>query len=255
MKLRIFSLMASLILLLTACTSIRTASEENKKAHEPKTKEDIVIAAVGDSLTEGVGDPDGKGYVGKVADSIRSDKQVKTVDVKNYAVKGNRSDDLLEKLKDKKVQKGIKDADYVFFTIGGNDLMKVLRQNFLQLTVEPFQEAEKPYEKRFEKIISEIRELNDHAELIYVSMYNPFTFTLSELNEINGVVSDWNHIAEKELEKDKHAKIIHIDDLFNEKSDSSRISEEDDFHPNSTGYSLIAKRVYQAIKKEGLPKE
>ncbi|MCY9365775.1 GDSL-type esterase/lipase family protein, partial [Bacillus spizizenii] len=148
MKLRIFSLMASLILLLTACTSIRTASEGKQKAHEPKTKEDIVIAAVGDSLTEGVGDPDGKGYVGKVADSIRSDKQVKTVDVKNYAVKGNRSDDLLEKLKDKKVQKGIKDADYVFFTIGGNDLMKVLRQNFLQLTVEPFQEAEKPYEKR-----------------------------------------------------------------------------------------------------------
>ncbi|MDP4111881.1 MAG: hypothetical protein Q8924_07160, partial [Bacillota bacterium] len=24
---------------------------------------------------------------------------------------------------------------------------------------------------------------------------------------------------------------------------------------NGTGYSLIAKRVYQAIKKEGLPKE
>lgn len=60
MKLRIFSLMASLILLLTACTSIRTASEGKQKAHEPKTKEDIVIAAVGDSLTEGVGDPDGK---------------------------------------------------------------------------------------------------------------------------------------------------------------------------------------------------
>ncbi|MEC0731749.1 hypothetical protein P8844_04050, partial [Bacillus spizizenii] len=47
MKLRIFSLMASLILLLTACTSIRTASEGKQKAHEPKTKEDIVIAAVG----------------------------------------------------------------------------------------------------------------------------------------------------------------------------------------------------------------
>lgn len=48
-------------------------------------------------------------------------------------------------------------------------------------------------------------------------MYNPFTFTLSELNEINGVVTDWNHIAEKELKKDKHAKIVHIEDLFNQK--------------------------------------
>ncbi|MCY8598719.1 SGNH/GDSL hydrolase family protein, partial [Bacillus vallismortis] len=94
-----------------------------------------------------------------------------------------------------------------------------------------------------------------HAELIYVSMYNPFTFTLSELNEINGVVTDWNQIAEKELKKDKFAKIIYIEDLFNQKSESSRISEDDDFHPNGTGYSLIAKRVYQAIEKEGLPKE
>lgn len=59
----------------------------------------------------------------------------------------------------------------------------------------------------------------------------------------------------KRAEKDKHAKIINIEDLFNQKSDSKRISEEDDFHPNGTGYSLIAKRVYQAIEKEGLPKE
>ncbi|MCI4139393.1 hypothetical protein MMJ09_20665, partial [Bacillus vallismortis] len=91
------------------------------------------------------------------------------------------------------------------------DLMKVLHQNFLQLTMEPFKEAEKTYEKRFKKIISEIRELNDHAELIYVRMYNPFTFTLSELNEINGVVTDWNEISEKELKKDKFAKIIYIE--------------------------------------------
>ncbi len=32
-------------------------------------------------------------------------------------------------------------------------------------------------------------------------MYNPFTFTLPELKEINGVVTDWNKIAAKELEK------------------------------------------------------
>lgn len=80
---------------------------------------------------------------------------------------------------------------------------------------------EKLYEKCFEKIIFEIWELNDYVELIYVSMYNLFMFMLFELNEINGVVSDWNYIVEKELEKDKYVKIIYIDDLFNEKSDSS----------------------------------
>lgn len=75
--------------------------------------------------------------------------------------------------------------------------MKILRQNFLQLTLEPFQNEEKPFEKRFKQIISKIREQNDEAEIIYVGMYNPFAFTLSELNEIDGVVTDWNKIAKK----------------------------------------------------------
>ncbi|ARW07172.1 SGNH/GDSL hydrolase family protein [Bacillus atrophaeus] len=256
MKLRILVLIASMILLLTACTSVRqTATEREQKAEEQKTKEHIVVAAIGDSLTKGVGDPEGKGYVGKVAEALKSDGQVKTVDVKNYAVQGHRTDDLLKKLDDKSVQNGLKDADYIFFTIGGNDLMKILRQNFLQLTLEPFQNEEKPFEKRFKQIISKIREQNEEAELIYVGMYNPFAFTLSELNEIDGVVTDWNKIAKKELKADKNAAMTNVEDLFAKKSDSKRISEEDDFHPNGTGYSLIAKRVYNTIVKEGLPAE
>lgn len=251
MKLRMFSLIAGLALLLSACSVQRTGSE----AEEPKTKDHIVIAAVGDSLTKGVGDPDGLGYVGKVADSLKTKGHVKTVEIKNYAVQGDRTVDLLKKLDDKNVQKSLKSADYIFFTIGGNDLMKVLRQNFMQLTIQPFQEEEKPFENRFKAIISKIRKYNQHAELMYVSMYNPFTFTLPELKEINGVVTDWNQIAEKELKKDPHAATANVEDLFSKKSDSSRISEDDDFHPNAKGYSLIAKRLYGIMEKEGLPSE
>lgn len=56
-----FSLIAGLALLLSACSVQRTGSD----TEEPKTKDHIVIGAVGDSLTEGVGDPDGSGYVGR----------------------------------------------------------------------------------------------------------------------------------------------------------------------------------------------
>ena len=49
-------------------------------------------------------------------------------------------------------------------------------------------------------------------------MYNPFTFTLPELKEINGVVTDWNKIAAKELEKDPHAAAVNVEDLFSQKA-------------------------------------
>ncbi|WP_280146156.1 SGNH/GDSL hydrolase family protein [Bacillus amyloliquefaciens] len=251
MKLRMFSLIAGLALLLSACSVQRTGSH----AEEPKTKDHIVIAAVGDSLTEGVGDPEGLGYVGKVADSLKKQGHVKTVDIKNYAVQGDKTSDLLKKLDDKKVQKSLNGADYIFFTIGGNDLMKVLRQNVMQLTVQPFQKEEKPFEKRFKAIISKIRKYNQNAELVYVSMYNPFTFTLPELKEINGVVTDWNQIAAKEMKKDPHAAAVNVEDLFSQKSGSRRISKDDDFHPNAKGYALIADRLYGIIEKQGLPAE
>ncbi|BBP90158.1 hypothetical protein BsIDN1_37760 [Bacillus safensis] len=65
---------------------------------------------------------------------------VQSVTLKNYAIKGSRTVDLLKRLKKKKkVQDGLKDADYIFFTIGGNDLMHVVRQNVLNLTFAPFQ--------------------------------------------------------------------------------------------------------------------
>ncbi|MFN2745688.1 MULTISPECIES: SGNH/GDSL hydrolase family protein [Bacillus] len=247
MKIRFLSVMMALVCLLSACAEGHAGAEKTVAA----PKRDIVIAAVGDSLTEGVGDREEKGYVGEVADKLEKRSDVKSVTVKNYAVKGSRTDQLLKKLQDKEVQEGLKDADYILFTIGGNDLMKVVRQNFAHLTLKPFRTEQKAFEKRFVSILKEIRKQNKSAELIYVSMYNPFKFTLSELKEVDQVVGEWNLGAEKKLKKVENAKMADIADIFEEYSDKKKISE-DEFHPNQYGYSLIAKRVYEQIEEEDL---
>ncbi len=213
LKLRMFSLIAGLALLLSACSVQRTGSD----AEEPKTKDHIVIAAVGDSLTEGVGDPDGSGYVGRAPESLKKKGHVKTVDIKNYAVQGTKRRICWKSLIIKSSEI-IKERRLYLFTIGGNDLMKVLRQNVMRLTVQPFQKEEKPFEKRFKAIVSKIRKYNENAELVYVSMYNPFTFTSPELKEINGVVTDWNKIAAKELEKIPTPVAVNVEDLFSQKA-------------------------------------
>ncbi|MCY9219102.1 hypothetical protein MOF26_22230, partial [Bacillus haynesii] len=66
---------------------------------------------------------------------------------------------------------------------------------------------QKQFEKRFSNILAEIREQNASAELIYVSMYNPFKFTLSELREVDQVVDEWNEGAEKSLKKVSNTKM------------------------------------------------
>ena len=88
---------------------------------------------------------------------------------------------------------------------------------------------------------------------MYVSMYNPFKFSLSELRDIDEVVQDWNAAA-KRNSKDGNADMVNVADLFEEGSDEKLLAE-DDFHPNQKGYSLMANRLFSEVKKEGLPKE
>ncbi|MFP3325250.1 hypothetical protein R0K05_19515, partial [Planococcus sp. SIMBA_160] len=91
-------------------------------------------------------------------------------------------------------------------------------------------------------------------KIMYVSMYNPFKFSLTELRDIDEVVKDWNAVAKKELKKDGNADMINVADLFEEDSDEKLLAD-DDFHPNQKGYSLMANRLFSEVKKEGLPKE
>ncbi|ALC81339.1 MULTISPECIES: SGNH/GDSL hydrolase family protein [Bacillus] len=251
MKGRLMCIPMILVLLLSACNIEQTIEE---KVQNPKTieKKNIKIAAIGDSLTQGVGDESGKGYVGMVVDQLKKEENVGSVSVDNFAVKGHRTVDTIKKLKEVQVQNGIKEADIILMTIGGNDLMRVVRQHFLDLTYEPFQIEQNNYRSHLTEILSTVRKLNSDADIVYVGLYNPFKFTLSEIKEFDEIIEDWNAAAAEEVSKDPNVKHVRIEDLFAEYSDEKKLSE-DEFHPNEKGYTLIADRVYNDAVKKILP--
>ena len=99
----------------------------------------IHVIGLGDSLTQGVGDELKKeGYFGRVTDKMDEWKGVKDVDAANLAKRGRRSDQLIDKLEEPEVQSAVKRADLIFLTIGGNDIMKVVKSNLFNLKTEPF---------------------------------------------------------------------------------------------------------------------
>ncbi|MDA7025702.1 SGNH/GDSL hydrolase family protein [Bacillus sp. CLL-7-23] len=239
MRIRFMSFIVALICLLSACTEGVVSTEQTTTV----PKRDVVIAAVGDSLTVGVGDERRKGYVGLIADQLERQSDIRSVTIKNYAVEGYRTEHLLNKLQDQETQEGLKKADYILFTIGGNDLMKVVRENIADLTIKPFRHEQKLFAERFANILFEIRKQNSDAEVIYISLYNPFKFTLSELKEVDQVVEEWNQAAEIKLNKVVNMRMVDIADIFEERTNEKRISK-DEFHPNQIGYKLIAERVF-----------
>lgn len=208
--------------------------------------QELSIVSVGDSLTQGVGDSTGKGgYVPYLQDLLEETKGVNKADFVNYGVRGNRSDQLLKRIKTEEVSKSIQKADGVIITIGGNDIMKVVRNNITNLQVESFNEQLNEYENNLYEILSSVRNNNSNAVIILVGVYNPFIKMFTDIKEMNQIVTDWNNRSEKVLAEYDHTYFVSIESIF--ENPTSDLLYEDYFHPNDQGYKLIAEAIYNKM--------
>jgi lysophospholipase L1-like esterase len=210
-------------------------------------KNDLKIVAVGDSLTEGVGDTTGKGgYVGIIENTLENNKNHTSVEVDNFGRRGNRTDQLLERIRQKELASSIKGADIILITIGANDVMKVVRSNFSHLTYEEFVREQAHYRTRLEEIFSSLKSKNHSADIYLIGIYNPFDTYFGDIKEMDQIVADWNKIGGSVVSKYRHSTFIPVADLFQNARET--LLYEDNFHPNKRGYKLMAERVFEYIK-------
>ncbi|MDQ0271998.1 SGNH/GDSL hydrolase family protein [Cytobacillus purgationiresistens] len=258
-----FTLLLITSLLLTAC-SVNSTSNNNEpnslKKSEISTKQeipagffpvDLNVVSVGDSLTQGVGDTTEKGgYVPYLERLLNNDKGIEQTEIHNYGVRGNRSNQLLNKLETDEVKQALGEADLVIITIGGNDIMKVIRENFTRLNLDDFDIEKRVFEENLRDVLNSIREGNSNSTVLLVGLYNPFLEWFSHIKEMSMIMDDWNQASKSILSDYEGTYFVDIDDIF-EKSEEDLLYT-DYFHPNNRGYELIAGRIYERLQEEGL---
>ena len=136
----------------------------NSNLRGPLTQKKVNYVAIGDSLTEGVGDRTAQGgFVPLLARNIDDtyDVQVKS---QNFGVSGNTSTQIYKRVTtDNKIQKAIKKADLITITVGGNDVMKVIRTQLANLSETSFKAPAKAYQNRFQTFLL----ISDRLILMY----------------------------------------------------------------------------------------
>ncbi|MEH6949386.1 SGNH/GDSL hydrolase family protein [Bacillus sp. JJ634] len=235
----------------------RHLTELSKKQEIPSRffPDPIQIVSVGDSLTQGVGDSkDNGGYLPYLKKKLEKEPNITAVEMVNYGVRGNRTDQLLKRLDKKEIREHIEQADSIVVTIGGNDIMKVFKQNFANLEMEQFETAKIGYEDRLRKIFDKIRTYNKSAQIYLVGVYNPYTKIFADLYELDMIIADWNNSGEKIVSKYDSAYFISIEDIF-QNTTEDLLYTEDYFHPNDRGYELIATRIYNNMEVATLGRE
>ncbi len=246
------------VLILTACGITDNnghQKDENKKLAVTqmfKTK-NIQYVALGDSLTQGVGDElDKQGYVGRLDKEMKTWQGVKSVTVINTAKRGRRSDQLIDQIQSGKIDNALKQADFITLTIGGNDLMKIVRTNITNLDKKAFDKKRPAFQQRYETIMELIRERNPNAPVILIGVYNPLSIFTKEESDMNTIMSEWNSDIRGFANNDEHAVFINIEDLF--ESNDNLVYHSDFFHPNAKGYDLLTARIIKTLHEVNLNK-
>lgn len=240
-----------------------------------ETKEVIHYTAIGDSLTEGIGDlTNSGGFVPLVARDLQEQYNLNGVQTDNFGKNGDRSDQILKRIKkDKEIQAGLTSADIITLTVGGNDLMKVIKGDVFRLTKRTFEKPLKNYQKEVEKLLAEIRKYNADAPIYVLGIYNPFYLYFPDITEMQEIVDSWNNGTEEIVSAEEKAYFIPINDLLykgagdqvgivssedvaagtatssEQDIKNNALYEEDHFHPNNLGYQIMASTVRDKMVK------
>lgn len=207
----------------------------------------IHYIALGDSLTRGIGDESDKyGFTGRLASYLEEQPKIEKVHFDNRGKNGRRSDQLLNLLKRGHYDEELKKANLISITLGGNDVMKIVKSDVFNLKEKMFMKALDPFEKRYMEIITEIRARNKNAPILIVGFYNPFSIITDETATFDGILSAWNDTIEKVANEDSNACFVPVADLFT--SNDDLVYHTDFFHPNANGYKRMTKRVIERLR-------
>nr|WP_286133559.1 GDSL-type esterase/lipase family protein [Bacillus sp. AFS096315] len=202
----------------------------------------LKIVALGDSLTRGVGDDEGTGYVGRLKTILQKEYKQPTT-ITNLAVSGAKTSNLLNDLKKNNIQETIGTADIIVLSIGSNDLFpgaNQLNEQFLKT----YRPDEKTFKNNLQSIFKLIRQKNTTASIYAFGYYNPF-HNVQGLDASSSFVSRWNNLLELSVLQTNNAYVIPTFDLFF--NEEKKYLYTDHFHPNKDGYIEMANRLTSKI--------
>ncbi|WP_261811076.1 SGNH/GDSL hydrolase family protein [Levilactobacillus humaensis] len=192
---------------------VRTTKSSNANRHRKVVR----VVALGDSLTEGVGDPqkdEQGGYTGRLKTMIRQKDHVKVV-MHNYGKSGDRSDQIEARLvKSSSMQRQLGKAQAVVMTVGGNDLLQTLTKNVTinqqsRLNTQ-LNSAETTYQQKLKRLLTTVRHYNPDAPIYLYSIYNPIYVYFADVEQVTNAVDEWNDATEQAAGKFKQLYMVDI---------------------------------------------
>ena len=236
---------------------------------DAKQKKKLLI--LGDSISAGYGlGENEKGYYDLLSECLDAD-------LTNYAVSGYETKDVLAQLATAEIREAVKEADVICMSIGSNDLLHptmefaeslkesededlydVLNRlkesaNMTDLTLSLTRKLREPIKNaqtNLTAIEDQVRALNDKAEFVMYTLYNPFetnrelTYDGKDYSESYTMFMDYVKGQEARISTTikglESVKTVDIASHFNGTGWVYLRDEINDIHPNPVGHAMFA---------------
>ncbi len=175
----------------------------------------VRVVALGDSLTQGVGDQQDKGgYTQRLKTKIHHHDKVKVI-MHNYGKSGDRSDQIEKRLVDSKtMQRQVEKSQAIVMTVGGNDLLQTLTKNVTinqqsKLNTQ-LDGAQATYQQKLKSLLNTVRKYNPTAPIFLYTIYNPVYVYFANIDQVTNAVDDWNATTTKTAKSYKNLYMVDI---------------------------------------------
>ncbi|WP_074639291.1 SGNH/GDSL hydrolase family protein [Streptococcus equinus] len=260
--------LASLLLFIVVFNLLIPKSDQEltKKDFLAQETKHFNYVAIGDSLTEGVGDTTNQGGFVPLLSQAMTDTYNYQVTYSNYGISGNTSQQILSRMtRQEAIQKSLAKADMMTLTVGGNDVMAVIRKHLTQLSVSTFKKPATAYQKRLRQIIELARSENEDLPIYVLGIYNPFYLNFPEMTEMQEIIDNWNESTESVTDEYDNVYFVPINDqlykgidgeegIVSTSGDQTTVINDalfsgDHFHPNNIGYQIMSDVTMEKINE------
>jgi lysophospholipase L1-like esterase len=206
--------------------------------------DELVHVGLGDSVARGFGAADEKSYMEKASAEIEK-KTGKRVAFYNYGRNHLTSDGLLMMIQDTEIIESIQKANLISLNIGGNDLLKIAISKGPLEAIQSLKKIKKDYQKNLKAIVTEIRNHNQHALIIFNELYNPLDSKESYYESSIKLLKIWNSVIYRNVKEAGACVVIPSSELF----ESLELQQWafDEVHPNDFGHEVICKKMIELI--------
>ncbi|MFK5675509.1 GDSL-type esterase/lipase family protein [Ligilactobacillus sp. LYQ60] len=264
-------------------------SVQHSQPVHPTSRRLVRLVAVGDSLTQGVGDPQtAGGFVPLVARSLSHSTSVRLSTV-NAGEAGDITSRVMDRINgNPQLQRHLRQADIITVTAGGNDALSAISAARKDLSRTDAKHLIAPaaatYTEHLRALLERIRQLNRTAPVFVLGIYNPFYVELATNSVLNTGVTTWNYTIRRVTRQQPNMYYVNISRigygqygqtqpsrqlrqfaaantpllssasvsqlLVTAQGKNAWLSSTDRLHPNERGYRYIAQQVTHRINQE-----